>query len=211
MSISAIPTIGPKSIQFRSRLEAQWAYMFEEFKWKWEYEPIDLLGYIPDFIIDFPKHKILVEIKPETVIPRDPASDCPPTWKVHIDKIIKSGWEGDFLILGASYDFYTDDWMLVGIGGYILDQESLNSFYNDEQYYLDSIHIRKYKDVWQMGGNVRKFDIGWCQNDNDNETNYYWKHSDNDTLEAFETVWVNAKNAVQWKGQKSKKINKVID
>ena len=52
-----IPTIGVRGIQFRSRIEAQWAYIFEKLEWNWEYEPIDLEGYIPDFIIKFDNDK----------------------------------------------------------------------------------------------------------------------------------------------------------
>ena len=36
-----IPTIGVRGIQFRSRIEAQWAYIFEKLEWNWEYEAID--------------------------------------------------------------------------------------------------------------------------------------------------------------------------
>ncbi len=32
-------------VQFRSRLEAQWACFFDQAKWKWDYEPMDLLGW----------------------------------------------------------------------------------------------------------------------------------------------------------------------
>ena len=49
----SIPTIGVREIQFRSRLEAQWASVFEQLMWNWEYEPFDMNGYIPDFIITF--------------------------------------------------------------------------------------------------------------------------------------------------------------
>lgn len=35
-------------VQFRSRLEAKWAHMFEAAGWHWAYEPVDLAGYIPD-------------------------------------------------------------------------------------------------------------------------------------------------------------------
>ncbi len=60
--INAIPTklVG---IQFRSRLEAKWAAFFDLLGWPWEYEPIDLDGYIPDFVLMF-KTPMLVEIKP---------------------------------------------------------------------------------------------------------------------------------------------------
>ncbi len=41
-------------INFRSRLEAKWAAMFDLLKWGWTYEPTDFNGWIPDFAI----HKI---------------------------------------------------------------------------------------------------------------------------------------------------------
>lgn len=72
MKHAAIPTVY-KDIRFRSRLEAKWACMFDLLGWSWEYEPIDLNGWIPDFIItntkyiadsNKPSKPILAEIKP---------------------------------------------------------------------------------------------------------------------------------------------------
>lgn len=37
--------------RFRSRLEARWAEMFTMLEWRWTYEPFDLDGYIPDFVL----------------------------------------------------------------------------------------------------------------------------------------------------------------
>ncbi len=34
-----IPTLGPRGITFRTRLEAKWAWMFEWLKWEWKYVP----------------------------------------------------------------------------------------------------------------------------------------------------------------------------
>ena len=60
-----------KDVMFRSRLEARWAAFFDLAGWQWEYEPIDLVGWSPDFKIDIPcrescggKHTALIEIKP---------------------------------------------------------------------------------------------------------------------------------------------------
>ncbi len=61
-----------QGVWFRSRLEARWACFFDQAKWKWEYEPIDLLGWTPDFRVEFPcghsecskSHVLMVEIKP---------------------------------------------------------------------------------------------------------------------------------------------------
>lgn len=57
---------------FRSRLEARWAAFFDLIEWKWQYEPLDVLGWTPNFFVEFPCghsecppiHTLLVEIKP---------------------------------------------------------------------------------------------------------------------------------------------------
>ena len=111
MSSYGIPTVGPKGIQFRSRIEAQWAYIFEALKWKWEYEPIDLNGYIPDFIITFPKNvQVLIEVKGDTNI-WDTA-----VYTLHAEKILKSGWKKNYLIVGASYKDVSKPWINIGVG-----------------------------------------------------------------------------------------------
>jgi len=54
-----------KGIQFRSRLEAQWAMFFDACGWEWEYEPeVGLIGWIPDFLIRGQNEDVLVEVKP---------------------------------------------------------------------------------------------------------------------------------------------------
>jgi hypothetical protein len=53
----AVPT-KYKKIQYRSRLEAHWAAFFDTLGWRHEYEPFDLNGYIPDFVLMLPGHEI---------------------------------------------------------------------------------------------------------------------------------------------------------
>jgi hypothetical protein len=63
-AITAIPTmyLGTK---FRSRLEARWAAFFDLVGWRWEYEPVDLCGWVPDFVlIGANGTPCYVEIKP---------------------------------------------------------------------------------------------------------------------------------------------------
>jgi hypothetical protein len=55
---------------FRSRLEARWAAFFDLIGWDWEYEPLDLEGWSPDFLIKGTED-ILVEVKPITEIDYD--------------------------------------------------------------------------------------------------------------------------------------------
>lgn len=65
---AAIPTTYA-GVNFRSRLEARWAAMFDLLKWEWKYEPIDLNGWSPDFLLDagviFGSYQVVfVEVKP---------------------------------------------------------------------------------------------------------------------------------------------------
>ena len=53
--------------QMRSRLEAHWACFFDALGWKWEYEPLDGHGYIPDFVL-LGQNPVYVEVKPETTL-----------------------------------------------------------------------------------------------------------------------------------------------
>ncbi len=70
-SITAIPTTYA-GVNFRSRLEARYAAFFDIVGWRWEYEPLDLKGWIPDFRLTIPckhsecygSHVLLVEVKP---------------------------------------------------------------------------------------------------------------------------------------------------
>ena len=61
----AIPT-HYNGVNFRSRLEAKWAAFFDICRWPWEYEPLDLGGRIPDFVLGgsaWPR-PVMVECKP---------------------------------------------------------------------------------------------------------------------------------------------------
>lgn len=92
--MTAIPTMYA-GVQFRSRLEAKWAAMFDLLEWPWEYEPIDLEGYIPDFIL---YGKLLVEVKPLLwSVSREPEA-------IEVAKKIDiGGWTGCSVLLGARF------------------------------------------------------------------------------------------------------------
>ena len=76
-------------IIFRSRLEARWAAFFDILGWDWVYEPFDLDGWFPDFLlkpasecfpchenngIDYENEGVLVEVKPITKFCKDTAN-----------------------------------------------------------------------------------------------------------------------------------------
>jgi hypothetical protein len=96
MRSPAIPT-KYNGIQFRSRLEATWAAFFDRLGWKWEYEPFDTNGWIPDFVLLFPmQQRVLVEVKPAT----SKAELLEP-----LNKINRSGYDQALysaLVVGAS-------------------------------------------------------------------------------------------------------------
>jgi hypothetical protein len=86
-----IPTLY-RGITFRSRVEACFACFFDNASWQWEYEPADLAGYIPDFVLRFYR-PLLIEVK------ADYSLDL---LAQHCGKIERSGWEHEALItLGA--------------------------------------------------------------------------------------------------------------
>lgn len=62
MKAAGIPTIF-SGWRFRSRLEAKWAAFFEACGWAYEYEPFDMKGYIPDFVLKC-HNPVLVDIRP---------------------------------------------------------------------------------------------------------------------------------------------------
>jgi hypothetical protein len=82
-TIKAHPTTY-KGVLFRSRLEARWAAFFDLAGWQWEYEPIDLPGWTPDFLIRIPCghsecdgcHTILVEVKPYFSVDEFKSHEC---------------------------------------------------------------------------------------------------------------------------------------
>lgn len=56
-------------VVFRSRLEARWAAFFDIIGWRWDYEPVDLVGWSPDFSVDGSldtpyRYQMLLEVKP---------------------------------------------------------------------------------------------------------------------------------------------------
>jgi hypothetical protein len=92
--VTGIPTTY-EGIRFRSRVEARWAATFDRIGWAWEYEPIDLAGYIPDFIVSMGAQQLLVEVK-STIGDEDLAAAQ--------QKIGSSGWHREAVILPAYLD-----------------------------------------------------------------------------------------------------------
>ncbi len=95
----AIPTTY-KGIEFRSRLEARVACFLDAYNLVWDFEPIDLKRYIPDFLVEFPHGITLVECKPAVR-----ALEFKPACR----KITRSGWTGPAIVIGSQLALAPDD------------------------------------------------------------------------------------------------------
>lgn len=94
-----------KGRQYRSRLEARWACFFDLLCWRYEYEPCDFAGWIPDFVL-CEAMTVFVEVKPVTLFPSEVAA-----------KIDASGCEDEALIVGVSLftgDVFCDNRLCLG-------------------------------------------------------------------------------------------------
>jgi hypothetical protein len=97
--IKAHPTVyGAR--QFRSRLEAKWASFFDLCGWQFEYEPFDLEGWAPDFLLKGDTN-VLVEVKPISAPDKD-------TQKKMERAATAAGWDGDLLLVGVAPLFEMD-------------------------------------------------------------------------------------------------------
>jgi hypothetical protein len=102
--IKAIPTTY-NGIRYRSRLEATWACFFDSLGWEHEYEPFDLDGYIPDFVLRFPKENVLVEVKPMLEVESERKRHY-----VRYREVIQSSSLFDRLLLVGRSPWKHEDW-----------------------------------------------------------------------------------------------------
>lgn len=102
-----IPTVYA-GVRFRSRTEARWAAFFDALGWPWAYEPIDLDGYVPDFVLGFDAGPVLLEVKADHGL-----DDL----RRHCRKLESSGWHGQAIIVGATILSPGDDSPILGLIG----------------------------------------------------------------------------------------------
>jgi len=89
MALHAIPTLY-RDRWYRSRLEARWAAFFDLLGWKFEYEPCDFAGWIPDFVL-CEATPTYVEVKPLLAFDESIAQEME-----------TSGCKDDLLLVGAT-------------------------------------------------------------------------------------------------------------
>lgn len=176
--MKGIPT-KHKYRQFRSRLEARWACMFDLLGWKYEYEPYDLMGWIPDFAI-FGYDEIIVEVKP-----------CTKLEEFDTNKIINA-LEGtdkkgkEVLLLGSTI-FKSETWIDAAEIGWLGEYSQ-----EDKSYWFEPAIMNKNK-IWgffHAHGSYQDRITG--EYDGDNHL----------SIPEFKTVlrlWQKSGNLVQWK------------
>ncbi|HEV8716164.1 MAG TPA: hypothetical protein VGX03_25480 [Candidatus Binatia bacterium] len=104
---TGIPTLY-NNRRYRSRLEARWAAFFDLVGWQYEYEPFDLKGWIPDFLLHGAKHDVLVEVKPYTELIQFPVRQYDTALEssevryslLLLGPLITSGWSSELPIIG---------------------------------------------------------------------------------------------------------------
>ena len=143
-----------KGCLFRSRLEAKWAAFFDFVGIGWEYEPFDVDGWMPDFLIKWPavrRGMILAEVKPITEFNEHTAQ-----------KIDNSGWNGKAFMLGAAF-FVDSPWLCMGwsrISSNDIKDDIVYITISDE-WAWDSLGITNdpsryniYENYWKRAGNA---------------------------------------------------------
>lgn len=176
-------------IKFRSKLEAQWAAFFDLLEWEYSYEPYELNGKVPDFIIkcDSPNYgtkNLIVEVKPDIFISPQYQSEIYNAYelaKTHI------------LIVSEKPIYECNEmqgWAAIGIGS---------------QYY-DSINERsEMHDLsWKCG--LKAFDIGSIYMSYDsmiyrdcNRKGFFQFTQDYESIEQIKKLWKEAGNIIQFK------------
>lgn len=161
-------------VLFRSRIEARWAVMFDALKWKWAYEPLDLLGYIPDFILEMGGRQIIAEIKSDTDLEE---------LRQYAPKIHLSGWIQEFLILGARL-FDGDVIGAIGDDYCVHEGGSLET---------DNAVVFRCLDCGDLS--VRSENLSWrCRLCHSNDGNAHVG-----SAEGLVEMWAEAGNRIQWR------------
>jgi hypothetical protein len=201
---AGIPTLF-ENTRFRSRLEARWAAFFKLLGWDAHYEPFDLDGYIPDFVINGREHcdprqsaskivPILVEVKPV-------ADMNDPLFLETVRKIEASGWDREALIVSymlpaGEYDHLSVGWLC----------QEFEDFWGDAYPAPRSIgDMGSWGPAhFQTVGHGCKAVAGFCHGVHsyyDRISGYYpggVTGADNEDL--IRELWARAGNMVQWQG-----------
>ncbi len=181
--IAGIPTeVG--GVRFRSRLEARWSLMFDALGWGWEYEPVDLAGYVPDFVLLFHR-PLYVEVKPGFSVPelRQMARKALAVFSAEDGRTPP----GELLVLGATWDIVRD---VPRTHGDHMDYE-IGCLSNDDVALLFCCDT--------CGASVRAETCSWhCRRCGRHDGDGHFATFSDPIDEMLRTMWLQAGNAVQW-------------
>jgi hypothetical protein len=113
---------------FRSRLEANWAACFDIYRWQWTYEPFDLDGWFPDFLLkseDPERPGVFVEVKPLT-------SFCEETAQKIQEALEKTDNRHVPALLVGTEPFWSEEWEQICVGWLLEYMDCENSWSWDE-------------------------------------------------------------------------------
>jgi hypothetical protein len=199
---------GIHNIVFKTKTDARWASMFDNFGWSWEYAPVwDSSDYSPDFFLSFEGVKVWVDVLIDDALPD--------TLCENIKYIHEAGWKGYFLVLANNYQVcnyksskHTDQ-IKIGVGG------SINGFPGQEIYKDDFTYasvdgqmatakkwhpndfdyrkfrplgfrafVKKHHGVWflEFGGGHYENYIPCALGNDINAFDYYYKRAERDNL-----------------------------
>lgn len=193
-----IPTIGSRGIRFRSRLEAKIAYLMDYLGWSWDYESLDCMGYIPDFIIYFTKQRrLLLEVKGDLV------QDCTKIF----EKLFRSGYRGDCLFVGSRSPYREKE--AIKLDACYVDCKPLTvdqSLGTVEGWSMtgERFHDKRHRVLWQIYDDVylrfckicQRIIVSFC------DTCVFCKNSDFGDVSMVESIpneWSRICNQTQWK------------
>lgn len=185
--MKAIETIY-NSHRFRSRLEASWAAFFDIMRWEWDYEPIDLDGWIPDFAIRTTGVPIYVEVKPISWPAGDDfdaivgATDVP-----ELHKIKSLGRE--VLILGVGVP-HQSQWQHTRFG-VLFDGAAVGTYEMIRDIAIISKDDKNRNDFCGELGSYHHRISGYYDG---NQLTHEYRDGE------ITSAWANARNRTQWKG-----------
>lgn len=179
--VPSIPTTY-KNAHFRSRLEAKWAAFFDLLGWKWQYEPVDLNGYIPDFVLEGVK-SVLVEVKPAMSI-----TELEP----FVERMDKLEWNKEILLLGTR-PFESTEFNVAGLGmiGY-RDPETGKRWWSNTALINEPNGVR-----WDFCSDLGDF-TGRMFGAYDGNPVWMTEDSEQTTITEIAALWAQASNAVRW-------------
>jgi hypothetical protein len=165
--------------RYRSRLEATWACFFTKMGWKFQYEPFDLYGYVPDFAIVGEKETVIVEVKPYShfkeykdngvieKIEKATIGDCREILLLGISVFGSNEFDGACSVGWLAEVYVEEGKNVYSWGDCILDEKGFNHSYNsyrnrvsgecDGDHHLRTIEYQKGKRIFNLAQNETRY------------------------------------------------------